>query len=640
MVQLTIDGHPIEVPEGTTVLQAAQQAGIFIPTLCNHPELTPSGGCRLCIVEIDGYRTPMASCTLPVMQGMDVHTDTESLRTSRTFILTMLFSERNHFCPFCQVSGGDCELQNAAYYQGMTHWDYQPAWLDFPLDASHPDIAIDHNRCILCRRCVRACEELAGNGTLGMAQRGTHTMLTADYGIPLGESTCISCGMCIQVCPTGALIDRHSAYLGKTKDITPVQSICLGCSVGCGIIAYTRSQQLVGIRGDWDSPINHGLTCRFGRFEPMRENRKRILQPLVRMDGVLQPATWEHALDETARILKRAAVQNPSQIAAVASTRLNAESLVKCEQLFREVLSAKIVTSVENGVPTAMVSQIAEQRGRPFESSLDVIRSSDCILLIGVNPAERHGVLGMEVNRCRNHGARLIVIDTRESEFSRSADCYINPSSEGDAVVLQKIIRSVTGAADNRLPVEIMTAANHLRSAERVVILYGKGITSQPVPDALEQLCSLTETLNAADMISVKGEANSLMAGQLHLDTPFTVTRDQTVFVALGDDYATERLTEQLKHAAAVITMASYHSEATALADIVLPAAIWSEQSGHFLNLDGRLQFAQQIQSASGECLPNAEILSAICERLTAAAQQEWRSRIMMRTPPVALKLN
>lgn len=640
MVQLTINGHSIEVPEGTTVLQAAQQAGIFIPTLCNHPELTPSGGCRLCIVEIDGYRTPMASCTLPVTQGMVVHTDTDSLRASRTFILTMLFSERNHFCPFCQVSGGDCELQNAAYYQGMTHWEYQPAWLDFPLDASHPDIAIDHNRCILCRRCVRACDELAGNRTLGMAQRGTHTMLTADHGVPLGESTCISCGMCIQVCPTGALIDRHSAYLGKIKEITPVKSICLGCSVGCGIVAYTRSQQLIGIQGDWDNPINHGLTCQYGRFEPMRENRERVLQPLVRLDGVLQPATWEHALDETARILKLAAAHNPNRITAVASTRLNIESLAIYEYLFNDVLSAKIVTNVEDGVPTAMVSQIAEKRGRSFESSLDVIKSSDCILLIGVNPTERHGVLGMEVNRRRHHGARLIVIDTHESELSRAADCYVNPVGEGDAVVLQRIIETLTGATDKQLPAEIHTAADHLRSAKQVVILYGKGVTAQPTPDALEHICILAETLNAAGLISVKGEANSLAAGQLRLDTPLTKTQGQTMFVALGDDYATERLSEQLKHAAAIITMASYHSEATALADIVLPAAIWSEQSGHFLSLDGRLQFAQKIQSASGDCLPTNEIFSAISKRLTTAALVDWRSRITTRVPPVALNLN
>ena len=126
MIKLTIDGQTVEVPEGTTVLKAARQMGIEIPTLCDHPQLTPYGGCRLCIVEIDGFRVPQTSCTIPCSNNMNIRTQTPALSKSREFILSMLFSERNHFCPFCQVSGGDCELQNAAYDQEMTHWPFQP----------------------------------------------------------------------------------------------------------------------------------------------------------------------------------------------------------------------------------------------------------------------------------------------------------------------------------------------------------------------------------------------------------------------------------------------------------------------------------------------------------------------------------
>ena len=149
MVQITINGKQIEVPEGTTVLRAAETAGINIPRLCDHKELTPYGGCRLCIVEVQGVRVPMASCTLPVSNGMVVNTETEALKKSRKFVLSMLFSERNHFCPFCQVSGGDCELQNAAYAEEMTHWPIQPGWDNFVVDTSHPYFVLDNNRCIL-----------------------------------------------------------------------------------------------------------------------------------------------------------------------------------------------------------------------------------------------------------------------------------------------------------------------------------------------------------------------------------------------------------------------------------------------------------------------------------------------------------
>ena len=192
MVNIIIDGKNIEVPEGTTVLRAAQSAGIHVPTLCDHPELTPYGGCRLCLVEVEGARTLQPSCTLPASNKMVVRTDTEKTREARKFVLTMIFSERNHFCPFCQVSGGDCELQNSAYTEGMTHWPMQPNWQSYAVDASNPYFILDNNRCILCRRCVRACGELVGNFTLGFEERGYASFLVADLGTPLGESSCIS----------------------------------------------------------------------------------------------------------------------------------------------------------------------------------------------------------------------------------------------------------------------------------------------------------------------------------------------------------------------------------------------------------------------------------------------------------------
>ena len=271
MVQITINGKQIEVPEGTTVLRAAEMAGIDIPTLCDHKELTPYGGCRLCIVEVQGVRVPMASCTLPVNQGMVVNTETEALKKSRKFVLSMLFSERNHFCPFCQVSGGDCELQNAAYHEEMTHWPIQPGWNNFVVDTSHPYFVLDNNRCILCRRCVRACAEMAGNFTLSVAERGAKSMIVADTDVPLGESTCIKCGSCVQVCPTGAIIDRTSAYQVHDRDLTEVKSICNGCSVGCSVKIMVQDNRIVRIEGDWEGSVNHGVLCEFGRYNAANE---------------------------------------------------------------------------------------------------------------------------------------------------------------------------------------------------------------------------------------------------------------------------------------------------------------------------------------------------------------------------------
>ncbi|MCC7355756.1 MAG: (2Fe-2S)-binding protein, partial [Anaerolineae bacterium] len=334
MISLTIDGKKVEVPEGTTVLRAAQTAGIEIPRLCDHAHLTPTGACRLCIVEVEGARVPQPSCTLPVSNGMVVRTDTPQLRESRKFILTLLFSERNHFCMYCQMSGGDCELQNAAYYENMTHWPLQTNWQPLPVDATHEHFVLDHNRCILCRRCVRACGELVGNFTLGMMERGANTMLIADLGVPLGESSCISCGTCVQVCPTGALIERVSAYRGRDKEVQRVKSICLGCSVGCGVELIARDNQLVRIEGDWTASVNGGVLCEVGRFLPMNEERERLVTPLMRKNGSLKATTWDEALDLIASRLEPLANRKGDGVAALASTRLPAEALHLFSQLF------------------------------------------------------------------------------------------------------------------------------------------------------------------------------------------------------------------------------------------------------------------------------------------------------------------
>src|SRR5512140_1902408 len=359
MVQITINGKQMEVPEGTTVLRAAEMAGIYIPRLCDHKALTPYGGCRLCIVEVQGVRVPMASCTLPVNQGMVVNTETEALKKSRKFVLSMLFSERNHFCPFCQVSGGDCELQNAGYHEEMTHWPIQPGWNHFAVDTSHPYFVLDNNRCILCRRCVRACAEMAGNFTLSVAERGAKSMIVADTDVPLGESTCVRCGSCVQVCPTGAIIDRTDAYLSHDKDLTAVKTICRGCSVGCAVKVMVRDNRIVRIEGDWEGSVNRGVLCEVGRYNMVNETRKRITSPMAKKNGKLEPVSWEEALKVVSEKLAPLA-SDKDGIAAVASTRLSAETLTAFKDLFA---GSQLVTSLEEGIPTAVTSQFAQKKG-------------------------------------------------------------------------------------------------------------------------------------------------------------------------------------------------------------------------------------------------------------------------------------
>jgi len=358
MIRLQIDGQTVEVPEGTTVLQAAKQAGAHIPTLCDPPALTPFGSCRLCLVEVEGARTLQPSCTLPASPNMVVRCHTPAVEATRKFILELIFSERNHFCPFCQLSGGDCDLQNTALEHGMTHWPMQPNWNDFPVDASNPFMLLDHNRCILCRRCARACSELVGMNTLGFEERGSATMLTADLSQPWGQSTCISCGTCEQVCPTGSMVNRFSAYQGHKSQAEAIPTVCVGCGVGCETVVYVRDNRVIRIDGNFDGELNAGVLCRQGRFESLLEKGDRVSEPMVRKDGKLVACTWDEALTAAAAALK-------DKPAAWASLRLPAEALATFKALCDGMkASAGMIEAAVNGpIPPKLGKKVEDKLG-------------------------------------------------------------------------------------------------------------------------------------------------------------------------------------------------------------------------------------------------------------------------------------
>jgi formate dehydrogenase major subunit len=661
MVQITIDGKQIEVPEGTTVLHAAKMAGIDIPTLCNHEELTPYGGCRLCIVEVEKWRVPMASCTFPATNGMVVRTDTEALKKSRQFILSMLFSERNHFCPFCQVSGGDCELQNAAYHEEMTSWPIQPGWSNFKVDTTHPYFVLDNNRCILCRRCVRACGELVGNFTLAVAERGAASMVVADTDVPLGESTCIKCGTCVQVCPTGALIDRTSAYQGHDEQLDEIKSVCVGCSVGCSVKLMIRNNRIVRIEGDWEGAVNHGLLCEHGRYDPMNESRKRITTPQMKKNGKLEPVSWEEAMSALTAKLKPLAGKKDG-VAAIASTRLSVEALTMFKELFANKFKSNMVTSVEEGIPTASVASFAEKNGA-FEGKLDVLRNADTVLCIGANVNHSHMVAGFLIKRNLPKGAHLINVDPETSDFDYLANTALKTNRGSDLALIkglqaiivkeglgrsplklsntEKLIEQAVSATGVSLE-ELNQAAQMLAHSISPVILFGKGITAQRDENLVEELYRLAVLVGAVDserhgLISVKGESNSLTASLLGLDTVFKLNGEKAVYVAMGDDYPSKSLVERISKAPYLVVQASYESKLTEQADVVLPVGIWSEQEGHYINLDGRMQKAEKAVNAPASVLDNAAIFSEVAKHAGMKMEADWQKAILERKSSVTL---
>ncbi len=629
MIKLTIDGKNIEVQEGTTVLEATEQAGVYVPTLCNHPQLTPYGGCRLCMVEVEGARTLQPSCTLPASDGMVINTSSQKVLDARKFVLTLIFSERNHFCMYCQVSGGDCELQNRAYDEDMTHWDLQPNWTPFDVDASHPFIVLDNNRCILCRRCVRACGELVGNYTLGFEERGANSLLVADYDVPLGESTCISCGTCVQICPTGALIDRQSAYQGKETDVDHHVGVCTECSVGCTRDVLTRDNRLVRIEGEWDADFNHGLLCEFGRFHPLEEDRPRVLTPLVRKDGSLKAATWDEALKAIADGLGKG-----KGLAALASTRLPAEDLALFTSLFED-LDAEVVTSLEEGAATASLAALADKLGEPFESTMEVLKDTDAVLSLELDLVDEHQVAGFFVKRQLQGGTKLFVAGGKGNKFGENAKAVLSLKPGEEAGFLASLLKAVEdGEGDDDA---LKAAAEALKAAEHPVIVYGKTFAENADDVALETLLKLAEILGAA-LVGVKGQVNSMAASQLGLESVFSAENIKSAFVALADENPTQKLVKELEEVPFVVALAAYGSQLTGNADVVLPVTMWAEQSGSFLSADGRLQKAMKALDAPDGVMTTGEALLKVAEALSVKPNPDWKASLMARVPTVMIQ--
>jgi formate dehydrogenase major subunit len=532
---------------------------------------------------------------------------------------------------YCQVSGGDCELQNRAYDEDMTHWDLQPNWQPFEVDASHPFFVLDNNRCILCRRCVRACGELVGNFTLGFEERGANSFLVADYDVPLGESSCISCGTCVQICPTGALIDRQSAYQGKETEVDHNIGVCTECSIGCQRDVLVRDNRLVRIEGEWEADLNSGLLCDKGRFIPLEEDRTRILTPLVRKDGSLKAATWEDALNAIAEGLAEASGES---LAALVSSRLPIEALAQFNAIFSQGLDAALVTSLEEGAPTASLAALAEKLGKPFESSLDVLKDTDAVLSLELDLVKEHQVAGFFIKRQIPEGTRLIVADAGENLLAENAQTTLPLKAGEEKQFLTRLLDSVSNGTEDS---EFNAAAEALKQAQNPVIVYGQHFAANADEDTLRTLLKLAEVLDAA-LVGVKGNVNSMAAAQLGLEAPITGDDYKAAFLALADEEPTKKLVKSLEKVPFVVALAAYGSQLTGNADVVLPVAMWAEQSGTYLNMDGRLQTAPKALQAPEGILSTLEALQKLADNLGLETTTDWKANLMDRVPTVALQ--
>jgi formate dehydrogenase major subunit len=574
-ITLTIDGIEVQGQRGDTVLQVCQKNSIDVPSVCHFDCLSDIGVCRLCIIKVGG-RTNTA-CTMTASDGMEVGLDTPELNAMRKATIELLLAERNHYCMYCEMSG-DCELQKLAYRFGIDHIHYRPFYPKLPVDASRKYFVVDHNRCILCRRCVRACAELVGNHTLGLLERGFETMICTDLNVPFGESSCVSCGTCLSVCPTGAMVDRRSAYMGRESQVLRTKSRCLFCSVGCGTELVSRDNHLLRIEGDWGAEPNKGLLCATGRFEPLYdERRRRALKPLVRRNGRLEEASWEEALDTVAGKLKGF---HTSAIGALASTRATNETLHLFAKLFRWM-------GVQN------VGCLGGPIAEPPEKALSLaeLDEADMFIVVGEDLAKDHQVAGFFVKRgVTNRGVRLVVLDEEETGLVPLAHRWLKLDQVDEAVRL-------------------------CNAAAQPAVIYGAraaGTALQPCLEVLRQ-----ELAGKARFFWMAPGTNSLGALAAGLAGAFDAEAAKAVYVVACDEgKVSGQLLAQLKMADFVAVQCSYIEPWAEVADVLLPTVTWAEKEGSVINLEGRVLKVAKAVDPPRDVRDEAVALKALTEKL------------------------
>ncbi|MDP2871704.1 MAG: formate dehydrogenase subunit alpha [Bacillota bacterium] len=437
-MKLVINGKAVKAKGGMTVLEVARAAGIYIPSLCYHPAISPSGDCRLCAVEVKGMRGLPCSCTLPAAEGMVVQTDTPCIREFRRTLLECILSEHPQTCLVCPANLR-CELQEAAAHIGLEQVRLPLIPQDTRLREEGIFFNRDYNLCIRCGRCVRVCHELRGNKAIYFSLNEKGLSVGTPLNRSLEDSGCKFCGACVDICPTGALFGR--AQRGLPEQV--VTTVCPYCGVGCQLNLEIRSGKVTQAMPDPDGPANHGQACVKGRFgiAEFVHHRDRLTRPLIRRNGTLVEVDWDEALDVVASTLAR---YSGEQVAVVSSAKCTNEDNYVAQKLGRVVLHTNNIDHCARLCHAPTVVGLAQSFGSgAMTNCIAEIGEAACILAIGTNTTVAHPVIALEVKKAIRRGGQLIVVNPKQIELVELADLWLRHSPGSDVVLLMGMMRVI-----------------------------------------------------------------------------------------------------------------------------------------------------------------------------------------------------
>lgn len=607
---LKLNGITCEFSPGDTILEVARRNNIHIPTLCYLNGAPPTGACRICIVEVKGAPGPVASCSTPAVNDMEIFTETPRIVKARKTVIELLLISGNHNCAvqgkfphewtdFQQeveaydeaddicTAYGECQLQALAYKYMVTDRTLDRIPTKYPLEYDDPLIGRDFSRCILCGRCVQACNEIQVNNSLSHGYRGNIAKIVVKGDRTLPLSDCVYCGECVQACPVGSLFEKKNRFNYRMWDVKQVCTTCYYCGVGCQLNLYIKDQKIVKVDGVEEAKPNFGRLCFKGRFGfDFIHSKKRLKRPMIRKDGKLVKASWEEALDLIVSKLNEIKEKHGSEsIGCLVSTKHTNEDLFQTKKFFKTVLSADNVFHLE---PTAYM-------GIEYED----IKDASTIVVVGGDINRDNPVVASFVKQAVLNGAELIVVDSTNSEISKFAKLQLKDLSE-----LEK------------------------RSDSEAIVIHEPGYDISPIKE-----------MENIKIFSLNRENNTLGAYLMDISTGIDSNLSSIKFLySMGGNIVKNDSIEFL------VVQDIFPGKYTKIADVVLPASVWIEYDGTYISSDGRINKVTKTIDSPGEAKPTWWIFRELAKRMghswdSKNSREIWEKEIILKDPNL-LKIN